>query len=530
MMAMRAEVGNEVRRMFGILAPSVLIANDSYVYLIQHMLRVLLLLAWYWHLVAVETVPAEALAAQAKALRSAGSDVTALQVAERSFSAQWPSIEDAWRARDKRTYADIEEAMGDLAYHLAPDSLDLPAAQTAAARLAKLIDPTPLATTTTPDAPQADPAPTAPSPTPGTPAARTTVQTLGEWHALILQAKSELTDQPQAALTTLTLARRTWPDVEGAVKTRDAAAYRTIETELARASAQLQRQDPAAATTLAGLATTVAPFLQRSAYGWMDACLILLREGIEALFVIAALLAFLGRSGHAGQRRIIWWGAAAGVAASLGLAVLIHLVFRAAFSGADRELVEGIVGLAAAGLLFWVSWWLHRAASLSRWNNYIAMQTSAALASGSAVTLGLLSFLAVLREGAETALFYLGMAPSIATQDLVLGIAVGVVSLAIAGVVILRLGARLPVRPFFTVLGILLLVMGLKFIGAGVHALQIALIVPTTTIAGLPTIDLLGLYPTWETLLPQGAIATLLAYVWWRGRSPATPEPQAAAT
>ena len=529
-MAVRAEQDNEVRRMNGMLAPSLVIANDSYMYLIEDMLRMLLLLAWCWHLVAVETVPTEALAAQAKALRSAGSDVTALQDAERSFSAQWPGIEDAWRARDKRTYADIEEALGDLAYHLAPDSLDLPTAQIAAARLAQLIDPTPEATRTTPDAPQGDPASTAPSPTPGTPPAGATVQTIAEWQALILQAKSELTDQPQAALTTLTFARRTWPDVEGAVKTRDAAAYLVIEAELARASAQLQRQDPAAATTLAGLATTVAPFLQRSAYGWMDACLILLREGIEALFVIAALLAYLGRSGHAGQRRIIWWGAAAGVAASLGLAVLIHVVFRAAFSGADRELAEGIVGLAAAGLLFWVSWWLHRAASLSRWNNYIATQTSAALASGSALTLGLLSFLAVLREGAETALFYLGMAPSIATQDLVLGIAVGVVSLAIAGVVILRLGARLPVRPFFTVLGILLLVMGLKFIGAGVHALQIALIIPTTTIAGLPTIDLLGFHPTWETLLPQGGIAALLIGAWWRGGRPAPAVQHPAAT
>ena len=456
---------------------------------IRHLLVLLIILSGP---LLAETA-ADRLRPAVEALQSAAAsgDVPALQAAHDRFAAVWPAAEDAIRAADRTAYMAIEAALGDLAYQLEPDSRDAVAA--AAAATAVVAATQPLLSASASVTPHATTATTAPAAAAGT-------TTLADVLAQVATTQEQLAaGQVADARTTFATVRRVWPDVEGEVKTRDAKAYRDCEELLARCAAQLAANDAKAGASLSALAARMSPFISASAYGAGDAFLILLREGVEALLVITALLAFLGRSGHADKKRYIWIGAGAGVGVSLALAFIINLVFKAAFSGADREVVEGVVGLLAAGLLFWVSWWLHRAASLSRWNAQIADRTQAALASGSVASLALLAFLAVLREGAETALFFLGMAPSIATSDLLLGS----VALALIGVVFVKLGARLPLRPFFAVLGILILAMGVKFVGAGIHALQIAQWLHSSVIPGLPTIDLLGFYPTWEAALGQ---------------------------
>lgn len=473
-----------------------------------------------WHSVLAAAEPVSN--SQARFTQALSRTEAALEKTKNSADAQpsvaaletaWAACEDTIRTSDRSAYAAIEEALGDLQYSVQPDSVDLDAARAATVKLTAL-------TVSWKASPTAAP-PVAVS-VPGS--ASVSVSTVAEVQALVVTARTRFAEgSVVTAASALAEARRGWPDVEGAVKTRNLPAYTRIEELFAQASSQLKASHPATDTSLALLATTLAPFTVASSYGVTDAFLILLREGIEALFVISALLAYLGRSGHAAQQRVIWWGAAAGVIVSLVLAVIIHLVFRATFSGANREAVEGFVGLAAAGLLFWVSWWLHRATSLSRWNAFIADRTSAALATGSVWSLGTLAFLAVVREGAETALFYLGMAPSIATGDLFLGIGLGALVLVVVGVAIIQLGARLPIRPLFAALGILLLAMGIKFIGAGVHALQIAGLTAASVLPGVPTIDLLGFFPTWETVLAQGlvlvAVVTVLL-VSRLGRSP----------
>ena len=435
-----------------------------------------------------------------EALRGAvaSEDVAALQAAQIRYSSLWPSVESTVRVDHRATYVAIEESLGDLTYALQPDSMDIITAFSAARAL--LAATSPLLVAETPASSSATASATAGE-----------IPTLSSVIAQLHVARSQLaTGNFPDARSTLAEARRWWPDVEGAVKPRDAAAYHECEDLLARAAAQLKAGDAQADTTLARLNELLIPFTHASAYGISDAFLIVLREGIEALLVITALLAYLGRSGHANKQRFIWLGATGGVAVSIALAIGIQALFKAAFSGADREVVEGIVGLVAAGLLFWVSWWLHRAACLSRWNASIAERTQSAIATGSLTSLAILAFLAVLREGAETALFFLGMAPSIATGDLVLGLALGGVALAACGVIFATVGARLPLRPFFLALGILILAMGIKFVGAGIHALQIAQWLPSTVIPHLPTITVLGFFPTWESALGQ-ACAILAA-------------------
>ncbi|MEP7189252.1 MAG: FTR1 family protein, partial [Roseiflexaceae bacterium] len=161
--------------------------------------------------------------------------------------------------------------------------------------------------------------------------------------------------------------------------------------------------------------------------------------------------------------------------------------------------------------------WLHSKASLHGWQRYINARTSQVLARGNMAGLALLAFLAVFREGAETTVFYLGMAPAIASRDLLLGIGAGVALLLVAAVLMLTLGVKLPLRPFFRVAGLLVYYLGFKFVGAGLHSLQVAGVIPTTPIAGLtsnPIFEFFGMYPTWQTLLPQLALLLGALAIW----------------
>src|SRR5207248_332016 len=112
-----------------------------------------------------------------------------------------------------------------------------------------------------------------------------------------------------------------------------------------------------------------------SHYSMWDAAIILFREGFEALLVVAALVAFLQRSGNADKRRWIWAGGGAGVAASLVVAVLAQLVLNRAVANVSRELIEGVTGLVAAAMLLYVGYWLHSKASLAGWQEYIRAQS-----------------------------------------------------------------------------------------------------------------------------------------------------------
>jgi high-affinity iron transporter len=238
--------------------------------------------------------------------------------------------------------------------------------------------------------------------------------------------------------------------------------------------------------------------------------------------VIAALLAFLKKTGRSDQQRWIWTGSAAGVL----LAVLAAFGAQAAFSRAGAaigsELLEGITGLFAAGMLIYVSFWLHSKAKLGAWQQYIRAKSTAALARNSLLSLALIAFLAVFREGAETVLFYVGIASSIALGDLLLGLAIGAAGLAAIGVLMLAFGVRVPIRPFFLGTSLLLYYLAFKFVGTGLHALQIAGLLPATAKPFLPNWDLVGLYPTVETTLVQLAILVLgCAVLALAGRRPA---------
>ena len=328
-------------------------------------------------------------------------------------------------------------------------------------------------------------------------------------------AAAERTDRDEASAA-LAQVIATWPSVEGSVAAKSQDAYTAIEQDLGKVSAALKAEPVdrvAAKAVVERLREAVAPFSEQQAYTAFDAAAIVLREGLEALLVVAALLAFLRRSNNQDKQAWIWAGAGIGILLSIVAAVVLQAVFNHVAAGQNREIIEGVTGLLAAAMLFYVSYWLHSKASLRGWQRYIDANTTRALARGNLIGLAMLAVLAVFREGAETTIFYLGMAPSIQLNDLLLGLALGIAVLVVAAWLMLVVGVKLPLRLFFRLASILVFYLGFKFVGTGIHALQVAGAVPSTPVPYLPSIPVLGIYPTWETLLPQVALLAIAGSV-----------------
>lgn len=408
-----------------------------------------------------------------------------------SYDTLWLEIEDPIRAKSRESYREIEARMADVEDVLGatqPDATKLVAALAALDREQQLfVDGKP---------------PTASSGSAASaPAGSPTMALLLDQIAAARAAQAH--GDYAGAAARVKAAQNTWLDVEGQVKTRSAEDYRQSENEMALAYTQLSQSRPEAAATLERLSARLEPYRAATRYGVFDAAVILLREGLEALLILVALLAFLRKSGNAAKASWIWAGAGAGIAASLAVGLLIQLLFASLITPNNRELIEGVVGLVAAAMLLYVSYWLHSKASLGAWQQYLNQQTNQALATGSVFGLATLSFLAVFREGAETVLFFLGMTGNIATTDLAIGLVVGAAVLAVLGVLMLVIGVRVPMRPFFAVAGLLVFYLCFKFTGTGVHALQVGGVLPATASAHLPEIGWLGVYPTWESTAPQ---------------------------
>ena len=247
-----------------------------------------------------------------------------------------------------------------------------------------------------------------------------------------------------------------------------------------------------------------------SAFG--QAFVVLLREGLEAILVVAAIIAYMVKSGHKDKVRHIYWGIAAGLVASGLVALLFTLLFNG--NGPQQEILEGVVALVAMLMLLYTSNWMLSKSSVESWNHYIRSRTVAAISKGSVISLALLSFLAVFREGAETVMFYqaiFAMAPG-GRREIWTGFAAAAVVLVIVFVLIRFTSVKIPIRPFFIITSLLMAVMVVIFAGGGVHALIEGDLVPATYLPGVPTSDWIGLYPYTQTIGAQ-ILAALVVVV-----------------
>jgi high-affinity iron transporter len=248
--------------------------------------------------------------------------------------------------------------------------------------------------------------------------------------------------------------------------------------------------------------------------GWgafLQSLLIIVREGFEAILVVGAVVAFLLKTGHRERLRSIWMGVAIGLVASAATAIVLQTLL--SHLPASREIVEGITLLLAVAVLFSVSYWLISKVEAAKWQKFIREKVTSALEHGGGKALAIVAFLAVYREGAETALFYQALFnESNVALPLSLGIIAGVLLLTLIFTLFYRYGVRIPMRPFFAVTSVLLYYMAFVFAGKGIRELQEGNVIPVTVIHGMPHIPAMGIFPSMETLTAQAILLLLFVF------------------
>ncbi|MEY2366006.1 FTR1 family protein [Lysinibacillus capsici] len=305
-----------------------------------------------------------------------------------------------------------------------------------------------------------------------------------------------------------------WPSVEIEISTRNGSLYTKIESDMPIIASDLLKSnvDQQAITKQLNTFRTEIELIQGDTdYTIWDAALILLREGLEALLIILALVSFLNKSGQDKMRKWIYVGAFVGVLLSAVAAILMSTILNSATIDTNRELMEGYVGLIAAAMMIGVGIWLHSKSSVVSWNRYISKQMGNAISSGSIFAMAMISFLSVFREGAETLVFYAGIAPKMETSQFILGIVVALLILTVLAVVLFKASGKIPIHKFFAVATILIYVLAFKIIGVSLHTLQLTDNLSTTIVDGLPVISLIGFYPTVETIIGQSILLVLVA-------------------
>ncbi|MGG1396601.1 FTR1 family protein [Bacillus salipaludis] len=334
---------------------------------------------------------------------------------------------------------------------------------------------------------------------------------------LLTKAEDQISQKDyQNASSKLNEVLTIWPMVEGDVQTRDSKLYNDIETKVPTAISILNSKNvnaQKASEIIEDLHTRLVPLLSKTDYSLWDAALILLREGLEAILIVATLLAFLKRMGQSSKQKWIWAGVGAGILLSAILAIFINILFSKLTAASSREYIEGITGIVAVLMMLTIGAWLHNKSSIGNWNKFINQQMEQAIAKGSLLSFAMISFLSVFREGAETIIFYAGITPYISLQQLVIGVLLAVVILAVVGFLIINYSVKIPIRLFFKAATILIYVLAFKILGISVHALQISNMIPTTTVNKLPYVDWIGLYPTWETTLTQIGLLVIIFFM-----------------
>jgi high-affinity iron transporter len=290
---------------------------------------------------------------------------------------------------------------------------------------------------------------------------------------------------------------------------------RRIEAEMTRYRNQIRHQAPL--SRVAAQAEKIRSMLDQARQrldsttlsgvsAFASSAIILLREGLEALLVVAALAAFLLKTGRRDGMRYLY----AGIGGALLLGVLTWVASNTVFdiSGQQRELTEGLAALFAAIMLFVVGFWMHSKTSASQWKRFIETSLRKHLDQGTLWGIAGLSFVAVYREFFEVVLFYqaLWAQADAASQGLIVaGLLTALALLLVLAWLILRFSTRLPLRQFFAASGIFMFILAFVFAGHGIAALQEAGKLPIDPVS-FPSISLLGIYPNIEALSVQALI------------------------
>ena len=302
-----------------------------------------------------------------------------------------------------------------------------------------------------------------------------------------------------------------WPTIEGDVSTTNPSLYTRVESQspvimVKGKESKYQKQLEALISDLSAIDTTAS-------YSAVDSMLILLREGVEALLIVMALVTVLKSAKLVKGLKWVYAGALLGILASAAIAVALQFLFPAVTSASNREVIEGAVGIIAVGMMIVIGIWLHRKSSVQKWNQFMESQMKAVTATGSFISMFALSFLAVFREGAETILFYVGILPRIRSFDFFLGIGLALAVLAILAILMTKASRLVKPHKIFFILTWMIYALAFKMLGVSLHALQLTNMLPNHILSNFPTIDWAGIYPSWEVLACQVLFVLIVGIV-----------------
>jgi len=207
-----------------------------------------------------------------------------------------------------------------------------------------------------------------------------------------------------------------------------------------------------------------------------SALLITLREGLEAALIIGIILAFLANTGNRKWFKQVWLGTGAAISTSI-IAGAILFITVGAFEGRAEEIFEGSAMLLAALVLTWMIFWMRKQAANIK--GQLHGEIERAISSGSSFALMGLAFIAVLREGIETALFL--FAATRTSDSTLLSVVGGLIGLVIAiaiGYLVYRGTSKLNLKTFFNVTGFALILFAAGLIAHGIHDFQEARLMP----------------------------------------------------
>ena len=324
----------------------------------------------------------------------------------------------------------------------------------------------------------------------------------------------------QAYLEGFELAEASLANVDAGLVRNIEAAMMDVRAAIERSVApeDLAQRTRSADELLAAAAAKLGAGALSAGSAFAASLLILLREGLEAILVLAAIIALVARTG---RREALRWVHVGWIAALiLGAATWVVASFVVGISGPNRELTEGVTALLAAAFLLYVGYWLHGKSYAHAWARFIEAQVGQALAQRTRCAMAALSFLAVYREMFEIVLFYQALwiqAGEAGRTPLIGGAAAAAVLLALIGLALFKYSLRLPIGPFFSAMSALLALLAVVFAGHGVAALQEAGLVAATRL-NFTAIPFLGVYPSVETLAAQALVLVIVALGLWSSR------------
>ena len=253
---------------------------------------------------------------------------------------------------------------------------------------------------------------------------------------------------------------------------------------------------------------------------FLGAFFIILREGLEAILIVGAIIAYLIKTGNEKSVRPVYIGSVLGVVCSFIMAGILNwLISRSAEYHMSQEVIEGIAALTAVVVLIWVSNWMLSKSETEAWTNYIKKQAAVNTGKGSLVALAFTAWLAVFREGAEVILFYQPMLAEDKPQMVWAGFLTGCAVLVVVYLLIRYMSIKLPLKPFFMGTSILMAAMSICFLGSGIKELiegavfEEIEVIDLSWVSSSPSwlswipyndvLDVLGIYPLLGTIIPQ---------------------------